>query len=49
MWLIEKVPETSFVRNGNRWKPEQFLHIERGAIESGRIEPGWLSAMWTIQ
>ena len=33
----------------NRWKGDQYLHVERGGIESGRIQPGWLSAQWTIE
>lgn len=32
----------------NRWKPEQYLHIESGRIESGEISEGWFSARWNI-
>jgi hypothetical protein len=33
----------------NRWKPEQFIHIETGAVQAGPIQPGWWSAMWNIR
>lgn len=33
----------------NRWKMDQHLHVERGAIMAGRIEPGWWSSMWVIE
>jgi hypothetical protein len=38
-----------FVRIGNRLTPDQFLHIERGPIQSGRIEPHWWSAQWRLE
>ena len=37
----------SALRNG--WKPDQCLHIESGELQSGAVEPGWLSAMWIIE
>jgi hypothetical protein len=33
----------------NRWEMDQHLHIERGAIMAGRIEPDWWSAMRVIE
>lgn len=32
----------------NRWKPDQYLHIENGVIQSGTILPQWHSALWII-
>ncbi len=48
-WTIEAVSGTPYYRIRNRWKPEQFLHIEHGRLASGPIESGWHSAMWTIE
>jgi hypothetical protein len=33
----------------NRWKPDQYLNIERGPIESTPIQMDWWSAMWAIE
>jgi hypothetical protein len=33
----------------NRWKNDQYLHIEHGKIESGKIKFGWWSAQWIIE
>lgn len=33
----------------NRWKRDQFLNIEQGAIVASPIERGWWSAQWTIE
>ena len=38
-----------YVRIGNRLFPGQFLHIERGPIQSGAIKPTWWSAQWTVE
>ena len=35
---------SAFDRIENRWKANEYLHIERGQLESGPIKPGWLSA-----
>jgi tetratricopeptide (TPR) repeat protein len=32
----------------NRWKDDQYLHIEHGKIESSKINLGWWSAQWII-
>src|ERR1700741_2054141 len=42
-------PPGVFVRIHNRWKTDQFLHIEHGVIESGPIQAAWWSAQWTIE
>ena len=33
----------------NRWKPDQYVHIETGAPQAGPIQPGWWSAMWVVE
>jgi hypothetical protein len=33
----------------NRWKPDQYLNVESGSIQSSPIAPGWLSARWTFE
>ena len=33
----------------NRWKPDQYLNIESGFIQSTPIQPGWTSARWTFE
>lgn len=38
-----------FVRIQNRWKGDQYIHVERPQVESGKIQPGWWSAQWTIE
>ncbi|SNS13784.1 RICIN domain-containing protein [Antarctobacter heliothermus] len=32
----------------NRWKPDQMIHIEHGQVQVGQVQPGWWSAMWSI-
>lgn len=44
-------PETidgQVFRIQNRWKPDQYLHIENGVIQSGTILPVWHSALWIL-
>jgi hypothetical protein len=50
MWTIEPVQNVdgAYVRIRNRWKPDQYLNVEHGHIESGPIDPGWFSAMWSV-
>jgi hypothetical protein len=38
-----------YFRIQNRWKPDQYLNIEREQVESSPIEPQWYSAMWSIE
>jgi hypothetical protein len=33
----------------NRWKPDQYLNIESGTLQSTPIGPGWLSARWVLE
>ena len=33
----------------NRWKPNEYLNVESGTIQSTPIGPGWLSARWTFE
>jgi hypothetical protein len=37
MWTIESVQNVdgAYVRIRNRWKPDQYLNVEHGQIESG--------------
>lgn len=48
-WDIEPVQGTSYVRIRNKAQPTRYLNNENGALESGPIQPGWYSAMWTIK
>ena len=43
------IPTTGFVRFQNRWRANQYLHVQDGSIQSGDVQPGWWSAMWTIE
>lgn len=38
-----------FVRIRNKWKDNQFVHIQEGSIKCGSIEKGWWSAQWIIE
>jgi hypothetical protein len=33
----------------NRWKPNAYLNVESGTIQSTPIGPGWPSARWTFE
>src|SRR5439155_889038 len=33
----------------NYWKPDQYVNIESGPLVAGPIQPGWLSAQWTME
>lgn len=46
LWVIE--PSENSYRIRNLWKPNQFLHIQNGSLESGAIEWGWTSARWLV-
>jgi hypothetical protein len=41
------VPQIIYLKN--YWKPDQYVNIESGALAAGPIQPGWLSAMWTLE
>lgn len=47
--LAGGLPAQQFTRIQNRFRADQFLHTERGPVESGRIEGGWWSADWIIE
>jgi len=53
LWLLTAsggfAQNADYIRLQNRWKPEQFLNIEHGRLESGPIQPGWFSAMWLLE
>jgi hypothetical protein len=38
-----------FYQFKNRWKPEEFIHVEQPQPASGTIQPGWHSAQWTLE
>ena len=42
-------PPAGPVRLRNRWRDNQFIHLEHEALEVGAIEPGWHSAHWSLQ
>jgi hypothetical protein len=46
-WTIERVGDNYRIRN--RWKKNEFLHIQDGPLVAGSILPGWLSAQWTLR
>jgi hypothetical protein len=33
----------------NQLKPDEFLNVESGSIQSTPIQPGWLNARWTFE
>jgi hypothetical protein len=33
----------------NRWKPNEYLNIQSGTLQSTSIQPGWLSARWSLE
>lgn len=39
----------TLVRIENHWKPDQFIHVEHGRIESGTIRADWASAVWALE
>jgi hypothetical protein len=39
----------NFYHIQNRFRPEQYLHTERGPLESGPIVQGWWSADWIME
>jgi hypothetical protein len=46
--VLAQAPQ-NMVQIQNRWKPAQYLNIEHGRLVASGIEPGWFSAMWTIE
>lgn len=47
-WVLEPV-EGGFFRIRSRTQPANYLNNEQKKLESGPIQPGWWSAMWTIK
>lgn len=45
-WTLE--PIGNFYRIRSQWRPDRFLHLERGFLEAGTISPYWDSAIWMI-
>ena len=45
-WTLEPVGNFFRIRSG--WKPDRFLHVERGFLEASTINPYWDSAVWTF-
>jgi hypothetical protein len=39
----------TYARIQNKWKPDQYLHIQQGPLEAGSIKDGWWSAQWHVQ
>jgi len=33
----------------NRWKPNEYLNIQSGSLQSSAIGQYWLSARWTLE
>lgn len=42
------VPHAEWLRMENRWRPGEFVNVERG-LAFGRIQPGWHSADWAVE
>jgi hypothetical protein len=47
--LLFPAVAAAFERIENRWKPDQAIHIEHGAVEASPAEPSWWSAQWTVE
>ena len=41
-----ELPNEDYVRVRNRWKSDQYLHIEHGALQSSAAQSYWYSAQW---
>ncbi|MFN2311619.1 MAG: hypothetical protein ABR590_06140 [Spirochaetia bacterium] len=33
----------------NRWKPDDYIHVEQPVPDAGTIQPGWVSAQWVFE
>jgi hypothetical protein len=47
-WEIERLQSEPYVRLRSL-QTGQYLHIENGPLQEGNAEPGWWSAMWTLE
>jgi hypothetical protein len=49
-WVMEPVAgATNLYRIRNVWQPNLYLNNQNGALEATPVQPGWWSAMWTIE
>lgn len=39
----------NFIKFKNRWKPNEYIHVQEPTPVSGSIQPGWWSAMWVLE
>lgn len=37
-----------YIRLQNRWKPQQYIHLQNSVTELSPIDMGWLSAHWQL-
>lgn len=49
MLLAQNGPRERLIQIKSRWKSDQYINIERGRVEASGIQPGWNSAMWSIE
>ena len=47
--LADEPAARQIVHLQNHWKPDQYVNIESGTVVAGAIQPGWLSAQWTLE
>lgn len=38
-----------YVQMQNRWKPDQWIHVEHGPVQVGQVQQGWWSKDWVIE
>jgi hypothetical protein len=38
-----------YVRMQNRWKPDNWIHVENGFVQASQAQPGWWSADWVLE
>lgn len=46
---ISSLCAQTFYQLKNRWKPDEFIHVEQPQPASGTIQPGWHSAQWILE
>ncbi len=46
---LDKLSKQQFFQLKNRWKSNQFIHIERGTPQASSIQSAWHSAQWTFE
>lgn len=49
MASISSLCAQGFYQLKNRWKPDEFIHVEQPQPASGTIQPGWHSAQWILE